>query len=275
MNKIYDIITKEDTFDILTKYFKKFKSDDLNYYLNQYNNDIINFFNDNILDIEYYEIFELLNDHFKIAINKLNLYLKEDIFKDYKIKISFVTDLIYWKDMFVIEDIIYINYIFIENIFNSINKRSYKSVHDIYMINDKIYDLSLLKLFSTCLIYIYQFNTKNLLFKKVELNNNYNYYFENKYNIKNINNKKILLNPNLSFLDDKIIIYIINKKLYCCLNIIITSKINYSPYYEETIFELIYKDGNYYLEDNNIDIKLYSEPFIDVSNKIINNLYLY
>lgn len=264
----YSIITKKESFDILKRYFKKFKTDDLYYYLNTNDNDISDFLDNNIIevDVEYLMFGALIYSHLKIVIDKCDYKLNNNL-----IKISFITDLIYWEDIFVIESTIFINYSYIKRIHKNIKNKSYNSVKEIYLDNKNIYDINLLELLNKSLLYIYQFYNLDIIVKEFKQDN---FFLIDKIKIKNISEKEILLNPNISFLHDKVVIYKLNQKYYCSLNIVISNKKSYSPYYEDKIYELEYKDGYYYLEENSLDINLYSEPLINIVNNITNNLFL-
>ena len=104
MNIMCDIISKEDSLYNLVEYFKSIDYEDICYYINTQSKDIVDFFESNIYDKDDIELFNMVIDHLKIALNKF-VELKNNIFKidfNQSIKISFISDLIYFEDIFVI-----------------------------------------------------------------------------------------------------------------------------------------------------------------------------
>lgn len=128
INSIYN--SKESSIKILEGYFKKLKINELVYYLKDYekSNSMEDFFDSNIHDNNKdlkNNFDDMLNEHYELAYdyvinynelkNNLNYNNKLEEIKK-KIKISIITDSIYWKNIFVISTNIFVNYTYIVEI---------------------------------------------------------------------------------------------------------------------------------------------------------------
>jgi len=259
---------KRKIYIILKKYFKDFTINELRYYLNNYKNETIpDFLINNIYELEDFELNNFVKKYINVIIKKIILFENnKKLFNNIKINISFISDLIYWEDVFSIDNNIFINIFYLNRILKKIKNNEYEEISKIYIIKNNIYDVDLLKNLSKCIYNI--------------LNNNLNYYnykcifvnisdinFTNKYNI----NK----NPSTKFLDNTITIYKINNKIYGIFNNII-SDVSYAPYFEETVIELSYSNGKFYeiklLTENLLNLMI--NPFLSEINEIANKLYL-
>jgi len=274
----YEIISKEESKNNIINYFKNLDHTKLSYYINtNLPTDLVNFVEENIYDEEDIELSYFLNEYITLAINKYATLRRPIYDKNIinSIKISFITDLIYFEDIFVLDDIIYINYSYIKRVFELVEYTGYKNMDQVYIYNNKVYDKNLLKRLLKSIIYILQ--NKNSTTWLIELSEKYRYFLIDKEEINSIEIlDKILLDINTSFLDNKIIVYEINNKLYCNLRIIVSnSYCNYSPYYENILFELIYNiddkgDNKYSLIKSDKNFQLDENPFEYHANKITN-----
>ncbi len=265
------MISKEDSLYNLVEYFKSIDIDDLYYYINTQSTDIIDFFESNIYNEDDIELLNMVIDHLKIAFKKF-LDLKSNIFKidiNKSLKISFISDLIYFEDIFAINDVIYINYMYIKRVFYDLEYDKYNKMDDVYIYNNNKYDKGLIKLLFQNLIFLSQNKNYNLWidyilekYKQIEIIN------INKFLL---NNNKIIKNPSTSITNNKIFTFKINNKYYCSLNIIVSNK-SYSPYYENKIFEINKKDYSLIeIEENyNIPSNLFQEIAINIMSTIIN-----
>jgi hypothetical protein len=141
---MFKLNTKNETLNILTSYFKQFNTTELCYYLENYKGETIpKFLESNIYDPNDIELLNLLIEHLKIVISKVFYITTPYNMKRFPIKLSFRTNSIYWDELFVIEDTIFISYPYLKKIFEKIEYNEYKSVENIYINGDKIYDLEL------------------------------------------------------------------------------------------------------------------------------------
>ena len=262
--------TKLETFEILKKYFQQLNVQELKYYLNNFTTKPINeFLLANIYDPEDIELKNILLEHLLLVhseifdlitpLNKINSH----------INISFITDLIFWDDVFVIDDTIFINYAYIIRVFELIEYNLYKSADQVYILDNKIYDLELKNKLTISIYNILAFLNYDtwidIILEK------YNCKFITKSDIKFDKKYTIVLNPNTNFIFDKIPIYFIQEKIYGVFDSII-SEPSYSPYYDTIIIELEYSEinQNFKVINSSMENKydLVSNPFIDWSNKI-------
>jgi len=278
MKKIYTIVHKNGSLHNLLEYFKSLKEDEIYYYINPGSSDLINFLEENIYDREDIELCNFVINHLKIALKKI-IKMDDNVFNiDIKnIKISFISDLIYYEDVFVIKDIIYINYLYIKRVFYDLEENNYSNINQIYISYNNIYDKSLIKTLFKNLIYLSQNKNSNLWIKK--LLNYINSVEESlqKFEIIDINqfiiDYEVIKNPSTFPINNKIFVFKINNKYYCSLNVIVSSK-SYSPYYDNKSFQVIKKNDKYILNDN---VPLYldipSNIFEYIANSISNNTY--
>jgi hypothetical protein len=216
-----------ETVEILISFLKDIeKKDWINYIDIKEDEDIKDFLNENILTKDYFNL-SIIEKYLNLIKNKLNL--------NFKVNISFVTENIYWEDIFVINNTIFIKENFYKNITNLIENNNYKKVDDILIINNKYYNKKLINLLTNSFYYINNYyNLDNYL----RYNFNKNIIFVNKDNIINLEDLCYFKDPNYYFLNNKIPIYFNNNKFYIKLDLFI-SKPSFCPYYENNIFEII------------------------------------
>lgn len=286
---MFEFNNKKETIKILTEYFKDFDVNELKYYFNNSKNETIPFFlESNIFNPEDIELINLLQEHIKIATSKV-FYLTTPLnLSRNPIKLSFITDSIYWEELFVIENTIFISYPYLQRVFEKIEYNEYNSVESIYLGNNKIFDLELLKKIGECLYYVIQF--LNFEYWEEFICKKFDCIFEEKSKIKFLNNYSILREPNTSFIKDKITIcWLPSNEIYGIFNLI-CSPPSYSPYWETKIIKLKYSNGEYFeinstdpdsVNDNIFKNKLYkqynlqSNPFAikakQITDSIIHN----
>ena len=260
----FTINSKEKTLNQLINHFKQYESTHIKYYLNNNSNDnIINFLETNIYDPDDIEFIDLIRTHLSIGQFKV------------PINISIITSLIYWEDVFVIENTIFITYEYLKRIFELIEYNEYTDTNSVYIYKDKIYDLDFLKKLNNCMIYINQYTILDNWLK----------IMREKFNCKLVDNSDIefdkeydlYTNFNTSFLNNSTIIYERDDKFYALLNIIeCSSSYSYAPYYVDIIVELSCENNKYKIISTQIENKYnFSENLFDeIANKITNQLYL-
>jgi len=242
---MYSLNTKEESIEILKSYFKKFNTDELKYYLDNKKKNINDFFKSNVYEPEEIEIPNLIDEHFKIVMEKV-FYLTTPLnLQRGPIKLSFITSKIYCTDVFNIENNIFINYSYIINIFEKIEFNIYREVSQVYISNNKIYDMGFLKQLSESIYNILQYlnfdDWEDFISKK------YNCVYIDLDNIKFKHDYIIFKNPNtFAITGNKIPLYWINRdnKIYGVFNSIF-SNLSFSPYYETKVIELEYFNGFY------------------------------
>ena len=226
---------EEKTVDILINYLKDINKKYWINYLDIEDNDdddIEAFLNKNVISQDYFNL-NIIEEYIKLIKKKLNM--------DFKIYISFVTENIYWENVFVINETIFIKRNFYKNICKIIENNSYKYINETIIINDNFYNKKFIKILTESINYInYFYNIDNYLKNKFERN----ILFINKEDIINLKDLSYFKDPNFYFLNNKIPIYCYNNKLYLKLNLF-TSKPSFSPYYENNIYELIINNNNY------------------------------
>ncbi len=264
--------SKNETIDILKKYFQQFNPNELVYYLDNNNKiPIPQFLESNIYDPEDIELKNLFIEHFKIAYEKV-FYLTTPLnISRSPINFSFITNSIYWSDLFVISNTIFISYSYLIKIFDKIENNNYTSISDIYIKENKIFDLDFLKKIAQCLFCIIQY--LNFDYWEDFICDKYNCCFIEESEIKFKNKYKILQDPNYSFIQNKLTVYWLNSgKIYTVINSI-CSNLSYSPYWEKKIIELKYNNGIYEEVDNNtkqIKINFESNPFESKAKQMTN-----
>ncbi len=270
--------TKTEGIEVLSGYFRKFKTMDLNYYLENNNKlSIPVFFQSNVYDPEDVELKNLFLKHIKIVLSKVFYISSELNFNRGPIRISFVSNSIYWDNLFVIKNNIFVSLQYLTNIFELIEYNQYNDVEDVYILGEVIYDFKLLKNISKCVYSILQnlnkdeweeFITRKFNCQIVPITN---IVFKNKYNI--------LQEPNVECMYSNIIVYWLDSNnIYGTFNSICSHDNSFSPYWEQKIIKLTYSgENNIYTEIEcvNTDIDSYknkTKPFI---SNIISNPFDY
>jgi hypothetical protein len=267
-----DIIPKNESLYKLIEYFKSIEGDNIYYYINTNSKDIISFLESNIYDKDDIELFNMVRNHLKIAFrtfsNLVNNIFKIDL--NESIKISFITDLIYYEDIFVIKDVIYINYSYIKRVFFNLEENKYSSMNEVCIHNNNIYDNELIKLLFKNLIFLSQNKNKDLWISHIIKDNNLSCFISDIDNF--IIDYDIIKNPSTSFTNDKIFIFNINNKNYCSLNVIVSNK-SYSPYYDNKIYEINKNNNNKYeLKEVEEKYNIPSNLFEEIATGIINSV---
>ena len=208
-------------------------------------------------------------------------------FNNGPIKISFVSNSIHWDNLFVIYNNIFVSVQYLIKIFELIEYNEYKNTNDIYIKENKIYDIQLLKNISISIYSILQNLNKEAWNEFIVKKFNCliipisDIIFKNKYNL--------LRESNIEFIQNKIVIYWFDSgHIYGTFNLICSSDNSFSPYWEQKIISLSYnKENNTYTEFDSLDIEKYkiknksfikniiTNPFnyesIQITNSIIDN----
>lgn len=272
--------TKIEGINILKKYFKKFNSCELKYYLKKSPKISMDEFMDiNVYNSEDIELSNLFISHMSIVIKKIfnNLTSELNVIQE-PIKISFISNSIHWNDLFVINNNIFIKYQYLIRIFECIEYNEYTTVEDILIEENKIYDIGLLKNISYSIYSILQNINPEA----------WNKYISEKYgctmvlldDIKFSSNHKIIQEPNVNLSQGKISVYRLGPNdIYASFNSICSNDNTFCPYWEKKIIKLKYANGVYF-ETEQIDItennsslfidKLIPTPFENKSIQLTN-----
>lgn len=285
------LIDKKKSIEVLSNYLRKIKISEIPYYIDKPKDvSIPQFLESNVYEHEDIELSIFFFEHFEIALKKIFMinYFDKNLISNLKINVSFVSNLLYWDDIFVIENTLFISNSYLIKIFERIEYKDYNKINDLYFNVNKIYDKNFIKKIINSIIYIIQFTNHHDWINNVK--NKYNCDFVLKSNIKFKNNYKILLQPNNLFLSDKITIYpdYNNHNIYFgVFESISSSSILFSPYWNTKIIKLKFSNG-YYEEfdykiefDNNNDFddtttnnNLVSNPFENIFNDINYEIFL-
>lgn len=223
--------TKRKSFYILMNFLTKINQKEWEYYINKYKeNSVIDFLINNIVSPKNVK---------KNIIIKYIHQIKKSLNINFKINISFISENIFWEDIFTIDNTIFINYNYYQRKYDKLLSQDN---HNYIKVNNKFFNKEFMTLLLKSIYYIYNFyNSQTYLNKYIENNN---CYFIYKNDLKNLNEISYFNNPNFNFLKDKIPIYYFNNKTYINLDIFI-SKPSFSPYYENKFFQIIKNDNLY------------------------------
>jgi hypothetical protein len=265
--------SKIEGIKILSEYFRKFQIKELKYYIENVDMSIPNFLQNNVYAPEDIELKNLFIKHFKIVIKKIICKNTELNFIREPIKISFISDLIYWNNLFVIKNNIFVSLQYLIHVFEAIEYNEYKNAEDIYIENNEIYDIKLLKNISKCIYSILQNLNKNKWIKFIITK--FNCEIVSLSNIRFINKYNILEEPNVECMYGNIIIYWIDSNnIYGTFSSICSTDNSFSPYCEQIIIKLSYnKNNNIYTEIECIDIDKYEKK--NLIKKMILNPFEY
>lgn len=278
VNKMAQIIfnTKSDGIEILSEYFRKIEVQELKYYLeNNENLPIPIFFQTNVYEPEDVEFKNIFLKHLKIVMKKIFYITTKLNMNRESIHISFISNSIYWNNLFVIKNNIFVSLQYLISIFESIEYNKYTSVENVYINEDEIFDIKLLKNISKCVYSILQNLNLNTWIDFIVSKFNCeivpltNIIFKNKYNF--------LREPNIEYMQNKIIIYWGDyKNIYGTFNSIYSKDKSFSPYWEQKIIKLSYcYINNIYTEIELIDIEKYNTKEKSFIDDIISNPFDY
>ena len=241
---MFELNNKNETLEILTKYFQKFDVNELGYYLDNYKGETIpKFLKLNIYDPEDIELINLLKEYLNIVISKVFYLTTPFNINRSPIKLSFVNNLIHWDEIFVIENNIFITYNYLIKIFHRVEYNEYKYVNDVYIKDYKIFDLELLKKLGEAIYYVVQF--LNFKYWKEYICDKYLCCFVDKSLVHFKNQYKILKESNTSFIHDKLTVYwLYTGEIYTVINSI-CSNLSFSPYWEKKVIKLNYSNAQY------------------------------
>lgn len=318
-NEIYN--SDEESVKALEEYFMKLKRTDLVYYLEDFakhtDMPIKEFFNSNVQQTDINSRTILL-EHYELAYENLISYNKlkkkpihnEKLIEIKKhIKISFITNSIYWKNVFVVKSNIFINLSYIDNVKRKISTNNYTRITQIVLSNDKIYDKELLINLTNSLCYILLNSdlmmenwNKTFYARKYELIDMELIKFNQDYKIinipdtfeftlnkivmcKNNNLTKLLciLFKSLNYLTNVNIAEFENsnnKYSFGVINSIssISLEPTFSPYWCTIVILFEYIDGFYYelnsfnIDDMNLNLEQSQMNYFNVSNPFVNQI---
>jgi hypothetical protein len=279
------LLKKDKSIEILSNYLRKIKINEIPYYIDKPKNLLKNlsipkFLEENTYEPEDIELFNFFLEHLNIGLKKLFMNHKlfdKNILK-LKINLSFVTNRIYWDELFVIENTLFISNQYLIKILEKIEYKEYNKVSELYFDGEEIFDLELLEKILNCLISIVQFINYDYYEKYIL--DKYNCFFIEKTIIKFKNNYKILSQPNMSFIFDKITVYPCEEDniFYGVFDSICSSDMLFCPYWNTQIIKLKFTNGFYEeitLSDNNIELdenKLIPNPFENIINQFVKKI---
>lgn len=260
--------TKIEGINILKEYFSKFNSYELGYYLEKSSNVSINeFMNLNVYEPEDIELKNLFLSHLFVVIKKIFNLTSELNYVKGPLKISFISNSIHWNNLFVIDNNIFIKYQYLIEIFERQEYNEYKSMDDVYIEDEKIYDMVLLKNISYSIYSILQNFNPDV----------WSEYISNKYgcimvpikDIKFASSYKIIQEPNVNLSQGNVPIYWLGTdNIYASFNSICSEDNSFSPYWEQKIIKLKYVNG-VYIETEQINIIEYENKKTSFINNLI------
>ena len=270
--------TKLEGIEILSEYFQKFEVNELKYYLeNNENLSMPIFFQTNVYEPEDIELKNLFFSHLKIVMKKIFYIITELNYNRDSIKISFISNSIYWNNLFVINNNIFISSQYLISIFEYIEYNKYTSMENVYFDENEneIYDMELLKNISKCIYSILQNLNKNTC--KDFIISKFNCKIVHLSNITFKNKYIFLQEPNVTCIQDKIIIYWLDSNnIYGTFNSIYSKDNSFSPYWEQKIIKLSYCNENMiYTEIDLSTIEIYKMKEKTFINNIIANPFDY
>ena len=241
--------SKIEGINILEGYFRKFDSCELSYYLEKSPKILMDdFMNSNVYEPEDIELKNLFLSHLSIAIKKIFNSSSELKQINSPIKISFISNSIYWTNLFVIYNTIFVKYQYLIEIFECIEYNEYKSMGEVYIEEEKILDTSLLKNISNSIYSILQNLNPDIWNEYISIN--FCCTMVPIEDIKFNSNYKIIQEPNIDLSYGKILVYWLGPdNIYASFNSICSKYLTFCPYCEEQIIKLDYVDG-LYIEKN-------------------------
>ncbi len=234
----YNLTSKLDGIAKLENFYKKINTSELEYYINVKPNKISSYINSSIIEPKDVELTRMINSYITICKKKFNLIQNNLLTFPSNICVSFTEKKVYWDNIFTIDNIIFINYDYLKEIFVKTDNSDYKSVSEVYIIDNEVYDLELLKQIFMSIIYISMCNNIDLWLEQIKNNLGIIPIHKNNLNIKLDTRYIIYTNPNTHYLDNFYFGTMIQNKENILFNLIHKSQCKFNPYIENVRFNL-------------------------------------
>lgn len=273
------LISKKIADQKLEKYLKKnILNNEFCYYLNDPYKNILSY----VIDPKDCELTHIICNHISIINEFINTFFAANILDIYPLKIALIDTGIFFDNVFVIDDYMYINYQNLKNIFIKIEEYNItkKSIPiNMFIHNNILLNKELIKNITTGIINIIQYANINKWINYIMIKYNCNILpldilpldmFEL------VEEKNKYYDPNYNFLNDYIITYNINNKIYTYVPYWDSSK-EYNSYYDFKYYQIINNKLFLIDQDNNdisiLEAKNINNPFKLENEYIINILY--
>lgn len=270
----YNFIPKHEGTKNIKNFYQKMKADNIDYYINTKSLPISDYLDISVLEPKDFELKNMLNQYLIICKEKLSGFDNEFVKYPNNISVCITEDKVFWDDIFTLKNIIYINYSkFIEVYFKK--ETDYNSVSEVYITENGIYDMELIKQLFKSILYISMYNNIDSWIKKITLELNCDILYKNNINWASDSQINLFQNPNTDFISEFFIItYSNDNKTWVTLDIIEPTLTKYQPYITTILFEIEFKDGKLSLTRTNTPTSFSGNPFVDFVEKITNIFFV-
>lgn len=234
----YNLASKQTGLSVLKKFYQKINVQDIDYYINIKSYKINEYLESSIIESKDVELTNMINSYVNLCKIKFGSIQNNLLVFPPNINVCFTYDKVYWDNIFTIDNIIYCNYEYVKKIFLKTEYSDYKKVSEVYIKDNQIYDLELIKQLFSSIMYISIYN--NILPWLNQITNNLGIGFleKNNFDIKLNPNYTVYSNPNTHYLDNFYLMVNVENKDNIIFNIIENSKYKYDPYISNIRFEL-------------------------------------
>ncbi len=270
----YNFVPKHEGIRNIKNFYQKMKVENTDYYINTKSLPISDYLEDSVLEPKDFELKNMLNQYLIICKDKLSGFDNEFIQYPNNILVCITKDKVFWDDIFTLKNIIYINYSKLIEIFYK-KETDYHSVSEVYITDNGIYDMEMIKQLFKSIIYISMYKNLDSWIKKITLELNCDILYKNNINWDSDSQINLFQNPNTDFASEFFIItYSHDNKTWVTLDIIEPSLTKYQPYITSALFEIEYKNGKLFLTRTNTPTNFSGNPFVDFVEKIVNIFFV-
>ncbi len=266
----YNLASKQTGLSVLKKFYQKINVQDIDYYINIKSCKINEYLESSIIESKDVELTNMINSYVNLCKIKFCSIQNNLLVFPHNLNVCFTDDKVYWDNIFTIDNIIYCNYEYIKDIFLKTEYSDYKKVSEVYIKDNQIYDLELIKQLFRSITYISIYN--NILPWLNQITNNLGIWFMEKNNldIKLNPNHIIYLNPNTHYLDNFYLMTNVENKDNIIFNLIEKSNYKFNPYISSVRFEL---DDNQILSNPKYS-NIPANPIVLLVDKICSMTFL-
>lgn len=270
----YNYVPKQEGIRNIKNFYQKMKTDNIDYYINTKSLSIADYLDNTIIEPKDFELKNMLNQYLIMCKEKLSGFDNEFIKYPNNILVCMTKDKVYWDDVFTLKNIIYINYSKLVEIFYK-KETDYNSVSEVYITENGIYDMELVKQLFKSIIYTSMYNNLDTWIKKITLQLNCDILYKNNITWESDSQINLFQNPNTDFISEFFIItYSNDNKTLVTLDTIEPTLTKYQPYITSILFEIEFKDGKLILTKANAPINFSGNPFVDFVEKIVNIFFV-
>ncbi len=265
----YELIGKDQSINAIKNFYQKVGINYIEYYINVEISELHDYFENAFVEPENVELSNLIDSYITICKNKFESVSNDLLIYPSNIKVCVTKDNLYSDNIFTLEDIIFIKYELLINVFKSTEGPESKSkCYQGTIINGNLYDNELLSdIFESILFISIRNNLDNWL-KYFTLKFNCDILYKSNIDFRFESLPEHYLSPNTDYLYDFFILTYSENKTYTLMDIIENTEYKYQPYIGTNAYEISIRKDQMVFTKINKQINFSSNPFDDFVKKM-------